>query len=610
MQVDALRAELQALQAENRKLREQQWDGVEHARELELTEELVTGRQENLELTQQLSVVNTQLASVEHHTETPTRGTEEQVLELQQQVEEQSTIVANQQQELSNAQEQMERLRRQLECERDDAELARFRAVAQETSKWEARERRLLQQLDNLQQSQLGTRLSLGRTSATRRDWASPSNLQVSGLMTFSACTTTLTTHTSPSLVRTMPFSMCTSNITSFVELSMPHSSNLTTLYTTPVNTQFDTQLNVPHTLSSTTLYTTPPVSSQPSGPSTEGTRLSALASTFKPSNVVSQGNVSAWPSTSGSGGSAIDNVTAALLAQQIPPLSKFSGEVSDGEGECFSDWKEQFELVAGACYWTDQSKLVNLVTPLRGQAYSYYRSCTSEQRSCYPLLVKALEDRFTPVRIQAVQSSRFHERKQSPTESVDSYAQDLRKLYQKAYPSTRQGSREVEAKGRSVLAYQFIAELLPHLKAKIAGQEGTFEELLTKTRFEEARHRDIVEAAGVGNRHPTTNLTMGTGRNSLVYRKSNPLQSTPRSVVGRQPEPLRCYHCGGTNHLRRDYPLRGRSAPLEAVANKTVNNGVQNRSGSTGVNSNRSGSTVMIPNPGKKVAMLTADKE
>ena len=118
------------------------------------------------------------------------------------------------------------------------------------------------------------------------------------------------------------------------------------------------------------------------------------------------------------------------------------------------------------------------------------------------------------------------------------------------------------------------------------------------------------MEAAGVGNRQPTTNLTMGTGCNSLVYRKSNPPQSTPRHVVGRQPEPLHCYHCGGTNHLRCNCQLRGRSVPLEAVANKTVNNGVQNRSGSTGVNSNRSGSTVMTLNPGKKVAILTADKE
>ena len=50
-QADALQAKLQALQVENRKLREQQRDGIEHARELELTEELVTIWTENLKLT-------------------------------------------------------------------------------------------------------------------------------------------------------------------------------------------------------------------------------------------------------------------------------------------------------------------------------------------------------------------------------------------------------------------------------------------------------------------------------------------------------------------------------------------------------------------------------
>ena len=269
-----------------------------------------------------------------------------------------------------------------------------------------------------------------------------------------------------------------------------------------------------------------------------------------------------------------------------------------DGEGESFPDWKEQFELVAEACCWTDQSKLVNLITRLRGQAYSYYRSCTPEQRSSYPLLVKALEERFTPVRIQAVQSSRFHERKQSSTENVDNYAQDLRKLYQKAYPSARQGSKECEAMGRSVLAYQFTAGLLPHLKAKIAGQEGTFEELLTKARFEEAKYRDIVETEGVRSKPPSAGHAVATGRNPFMYRRSNP--APPRSGTGKQPESPRCYHCGATNHLRRDCPLRGRSAPPEAVGNKAVNNAVLNKGGTIGTTSTT----------GKKIAMLTADKE
>ena len=79
---------------------------------------------------------------------------------------------------------------------------------------------------------------------------------------------------------------------------------------------QSDTQLNVPNTLNFTTLYTTPPVFSQLGGPLTEGTRLSPLASTFKPFNEVGQRTVPAGPSTSGRGESTIDYVTAALLAQ------------------------------------------------------------------------------------------------------------------------------------------------------------------------------------------------------------------------------------------------------------------------------------------------------
>ena len=56
----------------------------------------------------------------------------------------------------------------------------------------------------------------------------------------------------------------------------------------------------------------------------------------------------------------------------------------------------------------------------------------------------------------------------------------------------------------------------------------------------------------------------------------------------------------GGTNHLCRDCPFRGRSAPPEAVGNKAVNNAVPNKGGATGT----------ISTTGKKVAMLTADQE
>lgn len=91
--------------------------------------------------------------------------------------------------------------------------------------------------------------------------------------------------------------------------------------------------------------------------------------------------------------------------------------------------------MIAALCQWDDRTKLVNLTTQLKVQAYAFYRSCTAEQRGQYGLLMEKLGQRFTPVRLQGVQSSRFHERKQRKNESVDSYAPDLGQLFYRAYP-------------------------------------------------------------------------------------------------------------------------------------------------------------------------------
>ena len=158
------------------------------------------------------------------------------------------------------------------------------------------------------------------------------------------------------------------------------------------------------------------------------------------------------------------------LMGTQFPPLDVFRGR---GDTP-FDEWIEQFEMVASAYGWNDHMKLVNLTTRLREQAYAFLRSCTSQQRTSYPSLTQALKARFTPVKIKAVESSRFHERKQKEGEPVDEYAQSLRVLFHRAYPASEQGSREAEDLGRSILSYQFVAGLTPPVKLKIAGMAGT----------------------------------------------------------------------------------------------------------------------------------------
>ncbi len=92
----------------------------------------------------------------------------------------------------------------------------------------------------------------------------------------------------------------------------------------------------------------------------------------------------------------------------------------------------------------------------------------------------------------------------------MDSYAQALRTLFHKTYPNAHRGSPEAESVGKAVLASQFSAGLIPEIKAKVAGNEGDFDTLLVKVRFEEAKLRDLAVNQNKPKKpppssHPTT---------------------------------------------------------------------------------------------------------
>ena len=246
-------------------------------------------------------------------------------------------------------------------------------------------------------------------------------------------------------------------------------------------------------------------------------------------------------------GSSVSPAVEAALLAHQIPPIPNFSGDSIGKDGDTFVDWSEQFQLVAEACQWSDQVKLVNLATHLKGQAYAFYRSCSPAQRASYPALMEALLHRFTPVTIQSVQTCQFHERKQGTSESVDSFAQELRRLFRKAYPSASRGSQEAEEMGKAVLASQFVTGLREDIKAKLAGCDGDLDQLLVKARFEEAKIRDL---GGKG--------TASVLRRPVLASEHTSAPSKDTSAGGKQPRDRAkdtCHGCGGTGHYIRQCP-------------------------------------------------------
>ena len=276
------------------------------------------------------------------------------------------------------------------------------------------------------------------------------------------------------------------------------------------------------------------------------------------------------------------DQLAQALLANQLPPIPKYTGEERNHGAETFGDWREQFEMVASLGRWDERTKLVNLVTRLKGQAFAFYRSCTLPQRASYDVLVKELERRFMPVELPAVQTSLFHDRKQKPREPVDDFAQDLRRLFYRAYPKAQQGSPEAEEMGRAVLANQFVNGLATDLKTKMTGKEGDLSKLLAIARFEEAKIREVIEPArrtASGSRPPQYGPP--AGQNRPPDRGNRPYSGPPRNrppIGGQQSkEPpaapvgsnryqdFQCYACGQMGHKAARCPHAQASGQREA---------------------------------------------
>ena len=248
-----------------------------------------------------------------------------------------------------------------------------------------------------------------------------------------------------------------------------------------------------------------------------------------------------------GDSSGAMAVMSTALFAHQLPPLSKFDGCTGPGgEGETVKEWLEQFELVAGVCKWDNQTKLVNLVTRLRGEAYVFFKSCSAQERSCYEGMSAALVKRFTPVQIQAVQSSLFHEWKQGEEQA-------LKVLFHKAYPNTQRGSPEAESMGKAVLASQFSAGLIPEIKAKVAGNEGDLDALLARARFEEAKLRDLA-VGKQQQKKPIPNLP--TSRQPAKVVSGMDRQNM---VLGGPKSSIQCYRCGSYGHYRNKCPARNK---------------------------------------------------
>ena len=259
-------------------------------------------------------------------------------------------------------------------------------------------------------------------------------------------------------------------------------------------------------------------------------------------------------------------------MVGQIPRISRFTGE-GRAVGESFKEWYEHFENVARLTGWDDQWKLAHLTSNLEDTALAYYRSCSAEVRGQYPALVAALERRFTPVRLTAVQAQLFHTRQQQDQETVDQFAQELQKLYNLAYAGATSEGPQAERMGQTLLTNQFITGLRPNLKQKLIGVEGRFEEMVLKARFEEAKTREFV-LERPRNAAPTKTQRQPTSVPTPISQQPPASSFTPPAPTSDSHPRARggpkCYACGMEGHISRSCPYPKEKQGSESKGRRT----------------------------------------
>ena len=112
------------------------------------------------------------------------------------------------------------------------------------------------------------------------------------------------------------------------------------------------------------------------------------------------------------------------------PKLPPFTGK------ESWLIWMNRFSDIAYRQQWSDDRKLDELLPRLQGQAGEFVFGQLSPQvRSSYTMLTDELTNRFRVVATEKTYSAKFSKRSQEPGESVESYAAELKRLYDKAHP-------------------------------------------------------------------------------------------------------------------------------------------------------------------------------
>ena len=118
------------------------------------------------------------------------------------------------------------------------------------------------------------------------------------------------------------------------------------------------------------------------------------------------------------------------MATKPIVMPDSYSGEKS------WDEWIIHFNNCAQVNGWDDAAKLMFLKVRLTGQAQSVFQRLPEATKGSITNATKALSERFEPTSKRELYLTQLSTKRKQPTESWANFAEDLRKIAIKAYPS------------------------------------------------------------------------------------------------------------------------------------------------------------------------------
>lgn len=115
--------------------------------------------------------------------------------------------------------------------------------------------------------------------------------------------------------------------------------------------------------------------------------------------------------------------------------------------------WFNRFETVANLNMWNDKERLTEMLPRLQGAAGEFvFDQLPGSITTSYKRLIKELDSRFGEVDTRKIYVNQFNNRKQLGDETVQDFAAELKRLYDKGYPKRDKVTRQEDLLAKFLL--------------------------------------------------------------------------------------------------------------------------------------------------------------